>query len=47
MSAPRSAVEVELRKLRKKLRQTENLEKLDRTLNDEELDKVHLVLLVG
>ena len=47
MSAPRSAVEVELRKLRKKLRQTENLEKLDRTLNDEELDKVHLVLLVS
>ena len=34
---------VEIRKLRKKLRQIENLEVLDRPLNSEEQEKVNLI----
>ena len=37
------ALAVEIRKLRKKLRQIENLEVLDRPLNSEEQEKVNLI----
>ena len=42
----RSPDELQLRKLRKKLRQIDNLETIGRDLNEDELNKVHYIAKV-
>lgn len=44
MASARTGAALELRKIRKKIRQIENLESLDRDLTDEELNKVGIYL---